>query len=175
MAESGEPIQQTVHFGRSISGSEVVRAVRDACNARDQDKPVRGGQDFYSDRPVRLGDPGRIGQTSLDPARNLLVKPVGPDELFRPESSYDSAVVVQHRLPGTQWAVHVSQDQEIAAVADFAERLSRHLPAEQQADAGPAYDPAYPSPTGAVASRPDARPAASAWRKDSPGAESRGY
>ena len=175
MAES-EPIQQTVHFGRSISGSEVVQAVRDACNARDRDKPVYGGQDFFSDRPARPGDPVRIGQKSMDPARNLVVKPAGgPDEVFRPDASYDSAVVVRHDLPGTRWAVRFYPDQEIAAVADFAERLSRHLPAERQVDAGPAYDAAYPSPTGAVTNRPDSRPAASAWRKTSPGTDSRGY
>ncbi|MGW6198668.1 hypothetical protein ACWF0M_21145 [Kribbella sp. NPDC055110] len=175
MAESGEPIQQTVHFGRSISGSEVVRAVRDACNAREQGQHVPGGQDFFSDRPVRLGDPGRIGQTSTDPARNVMVKPAEGLDEFQPESSYDSAVVVRHDFPGTRWAVHVTPEKEIAAVADFAERLSRHLPAERPADAGPAYDPAYPSPTGAVTNRPDGQTAGSAWRKDSPGTESRGY
>ncbi|WP_329003653.1 hypothetical protein OHA18_10025 [Kribbella sp. NBC_00709] len=165
-------IKKTVHFDRPIKGSDLVNAVRAAC-----DEPGRpdeyGGRDFYQDHGYDDGHRYRIGQTSSHPDRHLLVRPNDTEDFFRPEQFYDSAVVVPHRHPGSAWAVRTSQDDKIAAVQDFADRLSRHLPAGRQDDAG--RDPYAPA-RGAVTSHPETKAESGPWRRDAgPSAQPRGY
>jgi hypothetical protein len=158
-------VKKTVHFDRPIKGSDLVEASRAACN-EPPDPNVPGGHRFHQDRTYNDGYRYRIGQTSSHPARNLLVTPNDTDDFFRPDQFYDSAVVSRHDHPGTRFAVRVHLEQEIAAVEDFTERLSRHLPAGLQENAGRSRDPYAPA-AGAVTSRPDTTVEPGPQRKDS--------
>lgn len=175
MVERDESIiKKTVHFDRPITGSDLVAAVRSACDEPAQPGEY-GGRRFYEDRRDNDAAPHRIGQTSLHPDQHLLVAPSDTEEFIRPEQFYDSVVVSTHRHPGSAWAVGGRPEHQLAAVEEFTERLSRHLPDGLQGNSGRSRDPYAPA-RGATASLPDTTGKPGAYRNDSgPSAGPRGY
>jgi len=157
--------KKTVKFGRSVTGNELIEAVRATC---PDDKS------FVKQHSYDEGDLYVVGQSSSYGDRNLLVTPTKTDPYIRSDGSYDSAVVVSHDLGGARYSVRSDSEPEIKAVLDFAEKLPQHLPSRRQEDLGRARDPYAPA-AGAVAGRTDAT-TASPWRSDAaPSAQPRSY
>jgi hypothetical protein len=136
--------RKTVHFGQSLSGRELIEAVKAAC-----------GDSFHQEMRYDDGERYLIGQRSAYPYENLLVTPSKTSASIDPEETYDSAVVVRHDAlsPGSMYSVRYDRGFEIRAVLDFAEKLPQFLPGGQQQ-------------VGPEVSRDPYAPAAGATRRD---------
>jgi hypothetical protein len=113
----------TIQLPRTITGSELIAAVKAVCEEYTDRK-------FYSKKqPLRKKY--LIGQASIWPYRNVLVGPSQNDKVVRSDRHYDQVVVMSHIWPvGVSTRVSYGEAEVVSTVSQFSEALKRHLMGE---------------------------------------------
>lgn len=111
-------VRQTVRFGRTVLGQDLIDAVRATCAAE--------GSSFSETKRYDDGWLHAVGRSSHSEYENVLVTPDRENPYIDPKKSYTEAVVLRHGVGGgTRTLARFSVEREVEATVKFAQDLQR--------------------------------------------------
>lgn len=124
-AEPVKPLSQTLTLRRSMTGTEVVEAVKNACS----DVPSVGtGYAGYHQEWEPSGDAVKVGQSSGYAHQSMMVSPTATDHVIVLDQEYTSLVVRPYVWPGVdQFLVAATLAGRAGALEAFAEKVQKKL------------------------------------------------